>query len=376
MDYYEILGVSRNATKEEIKKAFRAKARQYHPDINKEKNAEEKFKEIGKAYETLMDEQKRDLYDRFGEEGLKNAGYSSGPFDFGFGDLGSIFEEFFGAGGFGFAGRAQDPNAPLHGSDLRLDIQIDFEEAVFGVEKEIKIDHLEPCQECKGTGMDKNAKDTVCPTCHGRGQVQQSVRTPLGAFTTVSTCPACHGLGKNPAAFCKKCRGAGSVSYEKTLKIKIPQGVDNGSKIRIAHEGDCGKNGGKPGDLYVVIYVKSSKEFERTGNDIYSQVTVSMPQAVLGDKMNVKTVWGEKEITLPAGVKTHDKLCLKGLGVPSLGLTNHKGDHYVIINIETPKKLTSQEEDLWRKLFDISKQHKDEEDKGILDKIKSSFANK
>lgn len=197
MDYYEILGVGKNAEKDEIKGAFRKKARQYHPDVNKAHDAEEKFKELGKAYETLMDDEKRSLYDRYGEDGLKNAGFgSSGPFDGGFGDLNDIFNSFFGGmGGFGFSQRQVDPNAPQRGDDLRTDIEIEFEEAVFGVEKEVKIDHLENCEACKGTGAEPGSKPTTCPTCGGSGKVQQTTQTILGHFTQVTTCPACNGAG-------------------------------------------------------------------------------------------------------------------------------------------------------------------------------------
>lgn len=374
MDYYEILGVEKNASQDEIKKAFRQKARQLHPDVNKAPDAEEKFKELGKAYETLSDSSKREVYDRYGEDGLKNAGYTSGPFDFGFGDLGDIFAQFFGEGGFGFGGgySRRNPNAPQRGNDLRLDIQIDFMDAVFGVEKEIKIDHLVECEECHGTGLDKDAKETTCTACHGTGQVQQSVRTPLGSFTSVTTCPTCHGTGKNPGACCKKCKGAGAVEQEKTISLKIPHGVDNGSKIRVSHEGDAGKNGGENGDLYVVIYVKESDIFERVGNDVYSGIKISLPQAVLGDKVVIQTLDGEREISVPKGVQPGEKLCLKGLGVPVLGVNNRRGDYYVTINIEVPKKLNQEEENLYKKLFDISKNTQ----KGIMDKIKSSFAGK
>ncbi len=375
MDYYEILEVEKTASKDEIKKAFRQKARQYHPDVNKAPDAEEKFKELGRAYETLMDDDKRALYDRYGEDGLKNAGYGGGPFDFGFGDLSEVFSQFFGSG-FDFGGgySSSNPNSPRRGSDLRLDIQIDFEQAVFGVEKEIKIDHLEKCEECGGTGVDKDAKESTCPTCGGRGQVQQSVRTPLGSFTSVTACPTCHGTGKNPRAYCKKCKGKGAVEVEKTIKIKIPKGVDNGSKIRVASEGDAGKNGGMPGDLYIVLYVKKSKDFERVNYDIFSNITINIPQAVLGDKVIIKTLEGDAEINIPSGIQTGEKLCLKGRGVPHLGSNSQRGDLYVTIKVETPKKLNSKEEDLYRKLFELAKENK--EDQGIMDKIKSSFAGK
>lgn len=375
MDYYEILEVSKQATKEDIKKAFRTKARTLHPDVNKEPDAEERFKELGRAYETLMDDQKRALYDQYGEDGLKNAGFSQGPFDFGFGDISDIFASFFG-GGAGFGGGYQhNPNAPQRGSDLRLDIQIEFEQAVFGIEKEIKIDHLEPCSECNSTGMDKNATDRICKTCAGQGRVQQSTQTILGNFTSVTACPTCRGTGKNPAAHCKKCKGVGASPCEKIIKIKIPQGVDNGSKIRLANEGDCGRNGGRPGDLYIVIFVKESKDFRREGYNLYSEVGISMPQAVLGDNIKIKTIDGhEPTHYIPPGAQYGDVITLKGLGVPHLGAAGHRGNQYVTIKIVTPKKLNSEEEKLWRSLSEIEKRAQGgQQDETLSHKIKGVF---
>ena len=373
MDYYETLGVSKNATKDEIKKAFRQLARKYHPDVNKEEGAEEKFKELGRAYETLMDDNKRELYDRYGEDGLKNAGYNTNAFDFDFSDLGDIFSSFFGGGMSGFSSSHSNPNAPRRGADLRLDIEIDFEEAVFGCEKEIKFDHLEPCQECEGSGLDKNAKDTICPTCHGQGRVQQSTRTILGSFTSVTVCPTCHGSGKNPKAACKKCRGTGSVAKEKSLKIKIPHGVDTGSKIRLANEGDAGVNGGRAGDLYVVLHTKESKEFLRDGFDIFSKLEISMPQAVLGDNVVINTIYGERTINIPQGIQSGEKIVLKDLGVPHLGSNSQKGSHYVTIFINTPKKLSEREEKLYRELFELQKADGSKKEESLLERVKASL---
>ena len=372
MDYYEILGVQRNATKDEIKHAFRQMARKYHPDVNKEEGAAEKFKEIGKAYETLSDDNKRSIYDRYGEEGLSNAGFNPNSFNVEDIDLSEIFSTFFGGGGFGFSqGYSQDPTRPLRGDDLRLDIEIDFLDACFGLEKEVKIKHLEPCVACNSTGLDKNAKNTVCPVCHGQGRVQKSTRTMLGAFTSVTTCPNCHGTGKNPEAYCKVCHGTGSVEKAKTLKIKIPHGIENGSKMRVAHEGNAGMNGGSPGDLYVVVYVKPSKQFARDGFDIHTNLSITVPQAVLGDTVEVDTIHGKYEAKIPSGVQTGDKITLKGQGVPYLGSETQRGNHYLNVIIETPKKLSSREQELYRELFEISK--KSEGDVNIIDKMKQAL---
>ena len=372
-DYYEILGVDKNATKDEIKSAFRQKARQLHPDVNKAPDAEEKFKELGKAYETLMDDNKRATYDRYGEDGLQNAGFdTSGPFAGGFGDLNDIFESFFG-GAFGFGGHTTNPNSPQNGADLRLNLEIEFEEAVFGVKKEVKISHLETCDECNGTGSAKGSKPETCPTCKGRGNVQQVMKTPLGSFSQITTCPQCHGTGKINSNPCKKCHGDGRLETERTLHINIPAGVDNGSRIGLANEGNCGKNGGRTGDLIVVLYVKEHKEFKRDGVDIYSAVEISFPQAVLGDTIEVNTVDGKKELVIPAGVEQDKVLQIKGAGVPYLGNTSKRGNHNFIVKIKTPQNLTPEEKQLYKKLFEINCNKKPSSK--FIDKMKNVLHN-
>lgn len=373
-DYYEILEVSREATKEEIKSAFRKKARTLHPDVNKAPDAEEKFKELGKAYETLMDDNKRATYDRYGEDGLKNAGFdTNGPFAGGFGDLNDIFSSFFGGmGGFGFGGRP-DPNAPVEGDDLRLDIEVDFEQAIFGCEKEIKFDHLENCPECGGTGAEKGSQPTTCPTCHGTGQVKQVMRTPLGSIAQIVTCPDCQGKGKKITNPCKACKGHGKLQKEKKLTIKIPAGVDNMSKIRVSREGDAGTNGGPAGDLYVVLHVKSSDYFKREGNDVYSRLDITPAQAVLGDEVVIKTLDGEKKITVQAGVQSGNSIKIKGAGVPYIQRPSQRGDHIVIVAVKTPTKLSEEERALYRKLYEIQTNKKPAQQSSIMDKVKGVF---
>ena len=370
MDYYEILGVSKNASKDEIKKAFRQKARQYHPDVNKAPDAADKFKEIGKAYETLSDDNKREIYDKYGEDGLQNAGFNPNSFNMGDIDLSDIFSSFFGGGfgGFSSSGYERNPNAPQRGEDLRLDIELDFMEACFGCEKEIKIKHLEPCEACNSTGLDKNAKETVCPVCHGQGRVQKSTQTILGSFTSVTTCPNCHGTGKNPKAFCKVCNGLGAVEKEKKLTIKIPHGIEHGSKMRVANEGNAGRNGGRTGDLYVVIHTKNSNEFTRNGFDIYTELSISTPQAVLGDEITIKTIHGDAIVKIPQGIQNGERITLKNYGVPYLGSNTQRGNHYITIKVSVPKKLSSAEEKLYKELFVLSKQ---KDNNGIMDKVKS-----
>lgn len=373
-DYYEILEVSREATKEEIKSAFRKKARTLHPDVNKAPDAEEKFKELGKAYETLMDDNKRATYDRYGEDGLKNAGFNTnGPFDGGFGDLNDIFSSFFGGmGGFGFGGRP-DPNTPVEGDDLRLDIEIDFEQAIFGCEKEIKFDHLELCSECGGTGAEKGSQPATCPTCHGTGQVKQVMRTPLGSIAQIVPCPDCKGSGKKISNPCKACKGHGKLQKEKKLTIKIPAGVDNMSKIRVSREGDAGTNGGPAGDLYVVLHVKASDYFKREGNDVYSRLDITPAQAALGDEIVVRTLDGEQKITVQAGVQSGNSIKIKGAGVPYIQRPSQRGDHIVVVAVKTPTKLTEEERNLYKKLYEIQNNKKATQQSSIMDKVKGVF---
>lgn len=371
-DYYEILGVEKNAEKDEIKGAFRKKARECHPDVCKDHDAEEKFKELGKAYETLMDDEKRSLYDRYGEDGLKNAGFDAGgPFAGGFGDLNDIFNSFF--GGFGFSQRQVDPNAPQRGDDLRVDIQIEFEEAIFGMEKEITIDHLETCESCKGSGSEPGSKPTTCQTCGGSGRVQQTTQTILGHFTQVTTCPACNGAGIKIQNPCKACKGYGRIEREKKVEIKIPAGVDNGNKMRLSQEGDAGKNGGPTGDLYVVLHVKQSDYFKREGFNVFTKLEVSPAQAVLGDEITIRTLDGEKGVNIPAGSQYGNPIKIKGAGVPHLGKTSQRGDHIIIVEVKTPTHLSDEEKQLYKKLYEINTKKKFQEKESLMDKVKGVF---
>ena len=375
-NYYEILEVSQNATKEDIKSAFRKKARTLHPDVNKAPDAEEKFKELGKAYETLMDDDKRATYDRYGEDGLKNAGFDTGgPFAGGFGDLNDIFNSFFGGfGGFGFGG-GPDPNAPRRGDDLRHDIEIDFKEAVFGTTKEIKFTHLELCPECNGTGAQKGTQPITCSTCHGQGQVQTVTRTPLGAISQITVCPDCHGTGQKIGTPCKACKGSGKIEKEKKIEIKIPAGVDNLSKIRVSGEGDAGSNGGPAGDLYVVLHVKSSKYYQRDGINIFSTVEIDPSQAVLGDEIQIGTLDGIKKIKIPAGSQSGNNIKLKGAGIPVISRPSQRGDHIVIINVVIPTQTTEEEKQLYRKLYELKcgKKPAEKTNENILHKVKGVF---
>ena len=372
-DYYEILGVDKNASKDDIKSAFRKKARTLHPDVNKAPDAEERFKELGKAYETLMDDNKRATYDRYGEDGLKNAGFNTGgPFESGFGDLNDIFNSFFGGfgGGFGFGGRP-DPNAPQPGDDLRVDVEVTFEEAVFGVSKEVKFDHLELCPECNGTGAEKGSKPITCPTCHGSGQVQTVARTPLGAFTQITTCPDCRGTGQKISKPCKACKGYGKIEKEKKIEVKIPAGVDNHSKIRVSGEGDAGKNGGRPGDLFIVLHVKPSEYFTRDGIDIYTTLQISPAQAALGDEVTVKTLDGEQTVQIRAGIQNGNTIKIKNAGVPIISRPSQRGDHIIVVTVKIPTKLSDEERNLYRKLYELNTGKKMQD--SLMAKVKGVF---
>lgn len=374
-DYYEILGVEKNASKDEIKSAFRKKARELHPDVNKAPDAEEKFKELGKAYETLSDDNKRATYDQYGEDGLASAGFGGGgPFANGFGDLNDIFNTFFGGGfgGFGFGGGRQDPNAPRRGDDLRYDVEISFEDAVFGTSKEISFGHLETCLECGGTGTEKGSKPVVCPTCHGHGQVQTVARTPLGSFTQISVCPDCHGKGTRISKPCKACKGYGKIEKEKKIEIKIPAGVDNHSKMRVSGEGDAGMNGGPAGDLFVVIHVKPSDYYTRDNVDVYTKLEISPEQAVLGDEISVKTLDGEQKIQIHAGIQNGNTIRVKGAGIPVLSRTSQRGDHVVVVSVKIPKQISEEARDLYKKLYELNSGKKYSE-ASLLSKVKGVF---
>lgn len=372
-DYYDILGVEKGASSDEIKRAFRKKARELHPDVNKAPDAEENFKELGQAYEVLMDEEKRSMYDRYGHDGLKNAGYDfNGPFDFGFGDLGDILSSFFG-GGMGASSR-RNPHAPSRGSDLRLDLQISFEEAVFGTEKDVEIEHLVNCDVCSGSGVEPGSNPETCPTCNGMGQVQQTTQTILGHFTQVATCPTCHGKGtivKNP---CKACQGAGRKEVSKTINVKIPKGVDTGTKLRVSSEGDAGRNGGPAGDLYIVLHVMPHKIFKREGFNIYSEASISFSQAALGDEFEIDTVDGKKMFKVQQGIQSGTVLTLKNAGVPFLNMPSKRGDQFIKINVSTPTSLNEEEKKIFERLAQINEEKINNSKESIINKIKDAFS--
>jgi molecular chaperone DnaJ len=351
-DYYEILGVSRDAGKEDIKRAYRRLARKYHPDVNKEPGAEEHFKEINRAYEILSEPETRNRYDRFGEAGVSGgaAGFDADNM----GGFADIFETIFsGFGGAGGQATARRRTGPTRGEDLRLDFRLKFREAVFGGEKEIRIRHLETCQTCKGSGARPGTGSRTCTTCSGTGQVRRATRTPFGTFAQVSVCPTCDGAGEVIEEKCDVCGGSGRRQETKKLKITIPAGVDNGMKLRVAREGDAGLKGGPPGDLFVYLTVENDGEFQREGNDIKSDITISYIQAILGCTIKVNTVDGQEDLTIPAGTQPNTVLILENKGVPKLGNPVSRGDHRITVKISIPTRVTGEERELLEKLAKV-----------------------
>jgi len=353
-DYYQILGVSRDASKEELKRSYRRLARKYHPDVNKEPGAEDRFKEINRAYEVLSEPDTRNRYDRFGEAGVSSGAGASG---FEYGDMGGfadIFESIFnGFGGAGGPTASRRRTGPVRGDDLRLDLKLDFREAVFGGEKQIRIPHLETCQVCNGSGAKPGTGSRTCPTCNGVGQVKRATRTPFGSFAQVSSCPTCNGAGVIIEAKCEACNGAGRKQETKKLKITIPPGVDNGTRLRVSAEGDAGARNGTPGDLYVYLFVESDSEFTREGINISSEISISYLQAILGCRVEVPTVDGSEEVTIPAGTQPNKVIILENKGVPRLGNPVSRGNHLITVKVEIPTKLNTEEKDLLEKLATI-----------------------
>lgn len=352
-DYYDILGVSKGADTKEIKSAFRKLARQYHPDVSQEPDAEEKFKEINEAYEVLSNDEKRARYDRFGHAGVNGAaggGYSASAAGFGFEDIFDIFNSTFGGAGGG--SRRRSPGA---GSDRRVDVTIDFEEAVFGVEKEIEFQRLDVCEVCDGSGAEGDSEPTTCATCSGTGEVRQVQQTFLGSMVRVTTCPTCGGRGTVISNPCNNCDGAGRKRQKTVLNVKIPAGVREGLQIQVRGEGDAGERQAPAGNLYVVVHVKDHKFFKRKENDIILDISINIAQATLGDKIRVDTVDGKVELSIPPGTQTGKVFRLRGKGIPRLrsdGTNSGRGDQLVYVQVETPIQLSDKQRELFEELAD------------------------
>ncbi len=340
-DYYEILGVSKTASQDEIKSAFRKLAKKYHPDVSKEENAAEKFKEAQEAYAVLSDENKRKQYDQFGHAAFDNNG--QGGFDFSGFDFSDIFSDLFGSGfGFNF-GRE---NRRSQGRDTLMRVDLTFEEAIFGTTKELNLDVMETCNECLGKG---GKGEEVCNQCHGSGSVTTEQRTIFGSFMTKTTCPACNGKGRTYKETCNKCKGKGKVKVNQTIEVKIPAGVNTGNQQRVVGKGEAGNNGGPNGDLYLEYRVAQHPLFERVDNDIYLELPITITEAVLGCKKEIPTINGTVKLTIESGSETGDKLRLKGKGVEDVH-NYRKGDMYVIIKVVVPKKLSRDQKKLFEQL--------------------------
>ncbi|PFA64459.1 molecular chaperone DnaJ [Bacillus sp. AFS015802] len=369
-DYYEVLGVGKDASKDEMKKAYRKLSKKYHPDINKEADADEKFKEISEAYEVLSDDQKRAQYDRFGHTD-PNQGFGGGA-DFGgggFGGFEDIFNTFFGGGG---GGRRRDPNAPRQGADLQYTMSLTFEEAVFGKETEIEIPREEECDTCHGSGAKPGTKVNTCSHCNGSGQLNVEQNTPFGRIVNRRVCHYCNGTGKQIKEKCSTCGGAGKVQKRRKISVKIPAGIDDGQQLRVTGQGEPGINGGPAGDLYVVFHVRSHDFFERNGDDIYCEMPVTFAQAALGDEIEVPTLHGKVKLKVPAGTQTSTRFRLKGKGVPNVRGYG-TGDQHVQVKVVTPSKLTDKQKQLLREFADISGQVPDEQHESFFDKVKKAF---
>ncbi len=372
-DYYDVLGIGKSASQDEIKKAYKGLAKKYHPDINKDEGAEEKFKEVLEAYTILSDPQKKQQYDQHGFEGPQGFGgfdfneqMRKGGMHFDFSDLfdemgfGDIFDE-------GIFGGRRKAYGPRKGQDLRFDMEISFEEAVFGAEKTISFNRIAKCEECRGTGS-RDGKKHRCDQCNGRGVVERIQRTPFGMFSTRTACGKCRGQGAIISNPCPECRGNGVTAARRKLKAKIPEGIDNGEHMRLQGEGNAGEKGGETGDLYIVVHVNPHEIFKRDGSDLFAEVPISFAEAALGAEIKVPTMKEEATLKVPAGTQTDTLFKLKGLGVKEMH-GKKTGDLYINAVVSTPKKLTKKQKELFEQLLELD----GKERKGFFDKLKKGF---
>jgi len=381
-DYYEVLGVPRNASKEEIKKAYRKLARKYHPDVNPgDKNAEEKFKEIKEAYEVLSDDNLRARYDQFGHQGVSDEGGFGGFGDFGgfggfgestsgFGGFSDIFDIFFGDD---FGIKNQQKKGPRRGRDLMADLELSFEEAAFGIEKDLKITRYEKCSACDGSGAEPGTHPTTCSACGGTGQIRVSQRTPFGHFQSIRTCQQCGGEGTVILSPCSKCRGKGQVKKQRTISVKVPPGVDDGTRLRMSSEGDCGTHGGPPGDLYVHIHVKPHPYFKRQGYDVIYELPLSFVKAAVGCEVKVPTLEGEVDLKIPEGTQPDTVFKIRGRGIPRLR-GGSRGDQLVRVKLFTPTNLTEEQKEILREFDSTCGEFNHKvKDKGFFRRVKDAF---
>lgn len=366
-DYYEVLGVSQTASQDDIKKAYRSLARKLHPDVNKDDpGAEDKFKEVSEAYEMLSDTERRAQYDRFGhQDPAQGAGSGFGGFQGDFGGINDIFDMFFGGGG--------RTRGPARGVDLEYTLGIEFKDAAFGLNREIEIPRTETCDVCGGSGAKPGTKVDTCATCRGTGVQEFVTNTPLGRMVNRRACPTCKGAGKRIVTPCTACRGAGTVRKRRKIDVKIPPGVDTGTRLRITGAGEAGDSGAPPGDLYIVIRVNKHDFFDREGNDIYCEVPITFIQAALGDEITVPTLYGRETIRIPEGTQTGTVFHLRSKGMPRLGNGVARGDQHVRVILQTPSRLTERQRELLRELSKEFGEDSHEQSRSLFDRMKSAF---
>ena len=384
-DYYEVLGVSKSADDAELKKAYRKLAKKYHPDVNPgDKDAEAKFKEATEAYTILSDPDKRRQYDQFGHAAFENGGGGAGGFDFGGADMGDIFGDIFGDLFGGSRGGRRTNNGPMKGANLRARVNITFEEAVFGCEKELEIVLKDECASCHGTGAKPGTQPVTCPKCNGEGQIVYTQQSMFGMVRNVQTCPECHGSGKVIKEKCTTCRGTGYTSSRKKIQVSVPAGIDNGQSIRIREKGEPGTNGGPRGDLLVEVNVARHPIFQRQDMNIFSTAPITYAQAALGGEVRINTVDGEVSYEVKPGTQTDTRIRLKGKGVPSLRNKNIRGDHYVTLVIQVPTNLNEEAKKALRKFDEAcgnrpsgarteSQEKPEKKKKSFMDKLKETF---
>ena len=369
-DYYEVLGVSKNASEDEIKRAYKKLARKYHPDMNPgDKEAEEKFKEVNEANEVLSNPEKKAKYDQFGFAGVDpNYGAGQGGYGgaggFDFGDLGDIFGSFFGGG---FGGQRRNPNAPQRGESIRASVSISFTEAAFGCEKSVTIERSEQCPTCKGSGCAPGTTPEICPDCHGSGTVQTRRQTPMGVFASNGPCRKCGGTGRLIHQPCSDCRGSGAVRKRRTIKVNIPAGIDHGQTISLRGQGGAGKNGGPAGDLLITVMVQPHEIFRRDGVDVFCEAPITFTQAVLGAELEIPTIDGKVKYSIPEGTQTGTVFRLKGKGIPVLN-GRGRGDQYVTVVIETPRSLNKEQKEALRRFSETLGENNYEKRKSFFKK--------
>lgn len=374
-DYYEVLGLQRGASEDDIKKSFRRLARQYHPDVNKEKGAEDKFKEIAEAYEVLGDAQKRQAYDRFGHAGVNGAGAAAGgnPFEgFGFGSFSDLFEQIFAGAAAGTATGAGRRAAPQRGADLRYELTISFEEAVKGCQKEIEIPRWESCPTCRGNGAEPGTQTQRCTACQGTGEIRRVQQSIFGQFVNVMVCDRCRGEGRVITTPCSRCQGQGRIRNVRRVTVNIPAGVDDGINVRVTGEGEAPPRGGTPGNLFVALSVKPHEYFKRQGQDILYELPITYADATLGSEVKVPTLDGEEALKIPSGTQSGRTFRVKGKGVPVVH-SSARGDELVTVKVVTPQSLTARQKELLREFAEIERQQNEKGQHNLFDKIKDAM---